>query len=234
MEECFLYNNCNHINCDKSFCVRKYKLSKLYANALLSNKQRNRIALEVDSDGTDLNEFRQLAAIDKDIVNFVKNGSNLYLHSTICGNGKTSWATRFIQSYLTKTWPAADESTSPALFIDVGTFLSEWKLNITHKSSYISFVVDRLESADLVVWDDIAAKNASDYDVDKLLTIINARINAGKSNIFTTNSSPAEIANKLGERLASRICNSSIDIRLHGADKRDLALKRAQAANKEE
>ena len=46
----------------------------------------------------------------------------------------------------------------------------------------------------------------------------------GKSNIFTSNLGSKELANSLGERLASRICNKSIDIELHGSDKRYLGL----------
>jgi DNA replication protein DnaC len=46
----------------------------------------------------------------------------------------------------------------------------------------------------------------------------------GKSNIFTSNLGNKELTNALGERLASRICNKSIDIELHGTDKRYLGL----------
>ena len=46
-----------------------------------------------------------------------------------------------------------------------------------------------------------------------------------KSNIFTSNLGKRELANALGERLASRICNTSIDIELNGADKRYLGIK---------
>jgi DNA replication protein DnaC len=49
-------------------------------------------------------------------------------------------------------------------------------------------------------------------------------MDAGKSNIFTSNLGKRELTNALGERLGSRICNKSIDIELHGADKRYLSL----------
>ena len=44
----------------------------------------------------------------------------------------------------------------------------------------------------------------------------------GKSNIFTSNLEEAKLTAALGERLASRICHKSIDIELHGSDKRYL------------
>lgn len=44
----------------------------------------------------------------------------------------------------------------------------------------------------------------------------------GKANIFTSNLNSDEIYSALGSRLGSRICNASINIELHGADKRIL------------
>ena len=88
-KKCFLYDTCNHKDCDK-FCVRKYKMDMLYSNSLLTDVQKVHITLKVDEDGTDLEEFKQLAEIEKDIVNFVQSGKNLYIYSTNCGNGKTS------------------------------------------------------------------------------------------------------------------------------------------------
>ena len=79
-------------------------------------------------------------------------------------------------------------------------------------------------TADLVVWDDIAAKSGSEFELNHLLNAINTRMDAGKSNIFTSNLGKRELTNALGERLASRICNKSIDIELQGADKRYLGL----------
>ena len=43
-----LYDKCNHKDCDKPFCLRKYKLDCLYNEALLSMSQRKHITLKVD------------------------------------------------------------------------------------------------------------------------------------------------------------------------------------------
>ena len=64
----------------------------------------------------------------------------------------------------------------------------------------------------------------TEFELNHLLNIINTRMDNGKSNIFTSNLGNKELINALGERLASRICNKSIDIELHGADKRYLSL----------
>ena len=67
IQNCWLFDNCNHKDCNKSFCLRKYKLDNLYDLALLSKSQKNRLALKIDSDGTDLEAFKRLAEIDKNI-----------------------------------------------------------------------------------------------------------------------------------------------------------------------
>lgn len=221
MNECWLYNNCNHKDCDK-FCLRKYKLNDLYNNSLLSDKQREKLVLSIDADGTDFEEFTKLAEIENDIVNFIQSGKNLYLHSSNCGNGKSSWAIRLIQSYFNKIWPKASLGCH-ALFINVPRFLQTLKDSFNIQSDYIDFIKENIMKADIVIWDDIADKSAgTEFENTTLLGFIDGRIALGKSNIYTTNQGFREIQKILGERLASRICQLSLDIELHGSDKRIL------------
>jgi len=221
MAECFLYSVCNHKDCDKDFCLRRYKLEYLYNNALVSESQRKHIKLMIDENGTDYNEFTELANIEKNIDSFIQNGQNLYIHSTNCGNGKSSWALRMIESYFNKIWPKTD-LICRALFINVPRFLIALKDNISSPSEYVNFIKDNIATADLVVWDDIAAKVGSEFELNHLLSLIDLRIANGKSNIYTSNLGTEAMYNALGERLASRICNMSREIELHGSDKRFL------------
>ena len=66
MSKCFLYDVCNHKDCDKDFCLRKYKMDSLYSAALMTDTQKRHIVLRVDQDNTDLEQFKQLAAIEQD------------------------------------------------------------------------------------------------------------------------------------------------------------------------
>ena len=78
-----------------------------------------------------------------------------------------------------------------------------------------------LETADLVVWDDIAASKLSDYDVTQLLSIIDMRISEEKANIYTGNITSHEaLVKAVGSRLASRIWNCSEIIEFQGRDRR--------------
>lgn len=220
IKTCWLYNNCNHIDCD-GFCIRKYKLNYLYEEAFIPFNRRITTALYLDKDKSDLEAFTLLKEFENNILNFVNNGENIYIHSINAGNGKTSWALRLIQSYFNKIW-FNTELKCKALFISVPQFLLALKENISDKNDYIKHIKENVLLADIVVWDDIGNKNITQFEADNLLSIIDARMNSGKSNIYTSNLNNEEIHQSLGDRLASRIINSSYDIEFKGADKRGL------------
>lgn len=223
MSTCFLRGVCNGKDCDKDFCLRKYKMDSLYSAALMTENQKKHITLRVDEDGTDLEQFKQLAAIEQDIINFISSGKNLYLHSANCGNGKSSWSLRLAEAYFNKIW-ARTEVKCRVLFISVPRFLLALKDAISNKSTYVDYIKDNVLEADLVIWDDIAAKMGSEFELTHLLNIIDNRLALGKSNIYTSNLNRQQLYNALGERLTSRIANMSIDIELFGADKRVLKI----------
>jgi len=226
--ECFLYDNCNHKDCNAPVCLRRYKLEYLYNASLLSGQQRKHLVLKIDEDGTDFEEFTKLASIAQNIDTFVSEGQNLFLHSSVCGNGKSSWAIRMIEAYLNRIWPQADLSCK-ALFISVPRFLLALKEGISSHNTYAEYIKENIMTADLVVWDDIAAKVGTEFELNHLLSLIEGRTSAGKSNIYTSNLNANEIKVALGDRVASRVCNLSIDIELHGKDKRNLG---SQGGNK--
>ena len=81
--------------------------------------------------------------------------------------------------------------------------------------------MQNLESVDLVVFDDIAVSGVSQYDYTQLFNIINKRMMAEKSTIFTSNIVDYEQLEELfGPRLASRVYTNSEIIELKGWDMR--------------
>lgn len=222
MSNCYVYNNCSRRDCDKETCLRREKLIYLFNRSMLSESQRYEFKLQPDSDGTDLDEFKKLNVIKNDIVNFVNSGKNLYIHSSNCGNGKSSWAIKLIQEYINKI-AIRSPLTCRALFVSTPRFLMAMKDSISNKNEYYESVKDDVYSADLVVFDDIANKIGTDFELNSLLGIIDHRISAGKSTIFTSNMSTLkDLQNALGDRLASRISQYSENIEFHGSDKRGL------------
>ena len=199
-------------------------MDSLYSAALMTESQKQHVVLKIDQDGTDYEQFKQLADIEQNIVTFVNDGKNLYLHSANCGNGKSTWSIRLAEAYFNKIW-ARTTGKCRVLFISVPRFLLALKDNISVKSSYVEYIKDNVLEADLVIWDDIAAKMGSEFELTHLLNIIDNRLALGKSNIYTSNLNRQQLYSALGERLTSRIANMSIDIELFGADKRFLKLE---------
>ena len=224
MQKCYLRSVCNGKDCSSDFCLRKYKMDSLYSAALLSESQKQHVILRVDEDGTDLEQFKQLAEIEKNIISFISEGKNLFLHSSNAGNGKTSWSIRLVEAYFNKIWARSDGSCK-ALFISVPRFLLAIKDNISTRSPYVEYIKENALEADLIIWDDIATKASSEFEASHLLSIIDNRISLGKSNIYTSNLDRQKLYAALGERLTSRVANMSIDIELFGSDKRNLKVE---------
>lgn len=219
-KDCWLKDECNQKDCG-SFCMRLFKLDYLYKEALISPSQRKHVPLRIDADGTDEDAFSRLKNIENNIETFIADGNNLYIHSVICGNGKSSWALRMVQTYFNKIW-LKTSLRCRALFINVPRLLLALKDNISEKSDYVQHIKENILTCDIVIWDDIATKQTTTFESEHLFSMIEARIAEGKSNIFTSNLTENELHKALGDRLYSRIVNLSVNIELNGADKRGI------------
>lgn len=219
-KNCWLKEVCNHKDCN-TFCMRLFKLDFLYDAALISLQQRKHVNLRLDSDKIDEQAFIRLKNMEKDIENFVNNGNNLYLHSKTCGNGKTAWALRLIEAYFNKIWSKSSLKCR-ALFINVPRFLLALKDNISNHSDYIAHIKNNVLDCDIVIWDEVGTKGLTQFEHEHILNFINARLDSGKANIYTSNLDDKELHDAVGDRLHSRISNYSINIELYGKDKRGL------------
>ena len=140
-ETCWKFNNKQEAECrtQNVFCPRFFRMNYLFEESLMSIKQRQHVSLRIDEDGTDLEAFNKLKNIEEHIDQFVSGGNNLYLHSTTCGNGKTAWSIRLLQSYLNNIWYKCDLNCK-ALFINVPRFLLSLKDNISEKNDYVQHI----------------------------------------------------------------------------------------------
>lgn len=169
-----------------------------------------------DVNRVDKKAYERLKAIRKDIVQHVKDGDNFYLCGR-AGNGKTSWAIKILQTYL-HFKASGNYEKLQGMFVSVADLLIKLK---DFDNPVTKEFRDNLEEVPLVVWDDICITNLSKYDYSQFYTLINNRMLAGKSNIFTTNISDKEtLEDVFGERLVSRIYGSSEIIELKGGDMR--------------
>lgn len=203
--------------------MKLFKLDALYNLSLLSFEQRKHMDLLMDSSRVDEDAFITLKDIQLNIEDFVNDGGNLYIYSSITGNGKTAWAIRLMQSYFNKIWYKTDLECK-GIFLSVPRYLLAIKDNISSYNEYANFVKNNIFDADIVIWDDIGTKSATSFEHENLLSIIDNRMCCNKSNIFTSNVSPQELRELAGDRLYSRIVNYSTCLEFRGADKRGIVV----------
>jgi DNA replication protein DnaC len=81
--------------------------------------------------------------------------------------------------------------------------------------------LDRLTAVDLLHIDDLGAENRTDWVLEQLYSIVNARYEAERAIVATTNLMPDELSERLGPRTVSRLVEICGDlIPLFGEDKR--------------
>ena len=224
---CYLQSNCKKYKNGKcneeEFCIRKYKEDRIFDIGLIDESQRIFPAVvnaPIDPQGYKDLIYTYIPTIEKDIVQYVKDGWNMFFYSSMCGNGKTMSALKICKAYVDKVWVESDVTSCRVLFISVPRFLLELKANISKKSDYIEHIYKYVLDADLVVWDDIGSKCGTEFEIENMLSLINTRIDTNKSNIYTSNIGPNELESVLGKRLASRIGMSNITLQFTGYDKR--------------
>lgn len=212
--KCWYIDVCQHKKC--SGCVRYSEMLYLMQNSRVPENKWRPIDLYAGT-GNDRKMFERLANIKLNIVDFVDTGSNLYIASKHTGNGKTSWALKLLFRYFDQIW-AGNGFRTRGIFVHVPTLLLRLK---NFKNPLDKTYLHNLENCDLVIWDDIASTELSNYDYSQLLMYLDSRILAERSNIFTGNIvDEAELKEILGERLASRIFNTSQIVVFDGKDQR--------------
>lgn len=198
-------------------CIRYMEMDYLLWSAQVPNLSK--FIKPLTPSKCDIQAFRQLQVIKDNIVDFVMNGDNLYLHSGNYGNGKTTWSIKILMSFLNKIW-CGNGFRPRALFVHTPTFLKKLKERISAVDADFDEVIKNVEKVDLVIWDDIGSTAVGNYDYANILSFIEQRKFAGKSNVYTGNLNGEELEEKLGERLRSKIYNDSTVIELLGSDRR--------------
>lgn len=229
IKDCIFKDNCKKYkeqkcplnNEEENICIKRFRIDELQNNSLLTEKQKQYIPLRLDADGSDREAFTRLKEIENNIETYIKEGHNLYIYSATTGNGKTQWCLRLMNSYFNRIWYKASDECK-GLFINVSKFLSQLKDNISKKSDYISYIKENVLKADIVIWDDIATKGFTQFEMENVFNLINNRIDEGKSNFYTSNIIGPELKEAVGDRLYSRVVNASEVITFVGADKRGI------------
>ncbi len=84
--------------------------------------------------------------------------------------------------------------------------------------------------ADVVVWDDLGAEKPSDWALDRLYLLLDARYEAEKSLLATSNLSPNLLEERVGARIVSRLMEMGPVWEVPGGDYRLLLARKRLAA----
>lgn len=81
-------------------------------------------------------------------------------------------------------------------------------------------LLDRLTEVDLLHIDDVGAERTTDWVLEELYSIVNARYEDQRSMVITTNLDYDELCAQVSSRTASRLAEMCDQLPLHGADHR--------------
>jgi DNA replication protein DnaC len=142
----------------------------------------------------------------------IEAGDGLWLYGPV-GTGKTSLAMLVSKAALDAGHTVAIYSL-PRLLAEIRTTFDE-----DSEHSYTD-LLDRLTGVDLLHVDDVGAEKTSPWVLEQLYAIINARYEAEKAVIITTNLERDELAEQINERTVSRLEEMCTVLPVVGADLR--------------
>ena len=148
----------------------------------------------------------------RDIDANLDNGRGLWFYGSV-GTGKTTLAMLVSRA-------ALDAGRSVAIY-SLPRLLAEIRATFEadHEGSYVDFL-DRLAIVDLLHIDDVGAERTSDWVLEQLYSIVNARYEDERSVIITTNLERDELAEQIRERTVSRLEEMCTLVPLYGEDAR--------------
>jgi DNA replication protein DnaC len=156
----------------------------------------------------------QVASVRRYVRAIEKNldaGRGLWMQGDV-GTGKTTLAMIISKA-------ALDAGRSVAIY-SLPRLLNLLRESMDSDSGMLDFL-DRLSAVDLLHIDDLGAENRTDWVLEQLYSIVNARYEAERAIVATTNLMPDELSERLGPRTVSRLVEICGDpITLSGQDKR--------------
>ena len=148
----------------------------------------------------------------RDIDENLDAGRGLWFYGSV-GTGKTTLAMLVSRS-------ALDAGRSVAIY-SLPRLLAEIRATFETDSegSYVDFL-DRLAAVDLLHVDDVGAERTSDWVLEQLYAIVNARYEDERSVIITTNLERDALVDQIKERTVSRLEEMCTLVPLYGEDAR--------------
>jgi DNA replication protein DnaC len=147
-----------------------------------------------DIDPTVVGEVRRyVSSLDDNL----RQGKGLWFMGDV-GTGKTTLAMLVSKAALERKRTVAIYSV-PRLLSELRTTFGE-----DSETSYLN-LIDALTSVDLLHLDDVGAEKTSEWVLEQLYAIINARYEEERAIVLTTNLDPDQLSDQITERTVSRL-----------------------------
>ncbi len=195
---------------------RPQRIARARAARLEARIPRRYMALTFEQlEGDMLAAFReQIRVVRRFSTRIAENldeGRSLWIMGDV-GTGKTALAMLVSR--------AALQAGRTVAIYSLPRLLNLIRESIEHEGGVVGFL-DTLSSVDLLQIDDVGAENRTDWALEQLYSIVNARYEDRRSVVMTTNLDPHALAEQIGDRTVSRLIEMCGDpLPLYGEDRR--------------
>lgn len=162
--------------------------------------------------------------ITKVFEKMVETRRGIYIHGGV-GSGKTH-----IAYALFKNVKEVLKLERDPLFWNTTELLAEIKEDFDRRYDSKHHIDEELMTARVVLFlDDIGAEKPTDWVQETFYRILNGRYERMLPTVFTSNLTIAQLAERMGDRIASRIVETCDIVHLKGEDKRFKNIKKLTA-----
>lgn len=206
----------NAWSCRNSFCISMNARSSAPKNQISPVKTETslvKFGTPIELDYASLTNIHQNATHKQAIIDWTSDPKGFLVLAGTSGLGKTYSACALMQNALSQRKSVHFVSVS-SLYLEVLGAQKEQK---------IPELIYRYVTPDLLVLDDLGVRTPSDFFLEILYLLINARYDKAEgSTIITTNMTAKDMHAKFGSALVSRIISGK-SIKFTGIDKRKLS-----------
>lgn len=163
------------------------------------------------------------SAMEEAITKFAEKTLDGILLTGPAGCGKTHFAVAALNEWIRRQDPpiSALHSLNYPKFVTVPALLAMIRNTFSGKAEMTELdIIDRLVDIPVLVLDDIGAEKVTDFSLQTLYLIVDGRWGNQKQTIFTSNFSPSALAERVGERIASRVIGMTQHFSIKGQDRR--------------
>lgn len=181
------------------FRLTKEKIEKAFKTAQASPKFRERTFAAFESEKTNSGPAAFASR-------YFPNGEGILFYGP-CGVGKTHLASAIANKYA---------ENINFLFVSCPELLN--KIRRGFDSGADLEALEAAKTVPFLILDDIGAEKPTEWVRETLYILVDYRSEHKLSTVFTTNCSPNELADRLGDRIASRIIGMCQVIKMDGPD----------------